>query len=56
MPAAGPPLLGFPGPFSMPAAAEPSPAEVERLMSDPRVRELQYKLAHGGEKFKLEVR
>ena len=25
-------------------------------MSDPRVRELQYKLAHGGEKFKLEVR
>ncbi|EOD14893.1 hypothetical protein EMIHUDRAFT_448270 [Emiliania huxleyi CCMP1516] len=38
----------------MPAAAEPSPAEVERLMSDPRVRELQYKLAHGGEKFKLE--
>ena len=24
-------------------------------MSDPQIRELQYKLAHGGDRFKLEV-
>lgn len=30
-------------------------AEAERLMSDPRIRELQYKLMNGGDKFKLEV-
>jgi hypothetical protein len=30
-------------------------AEAERLLSDPRIRELQYKLRSGAEKFKLEV-
>lgn len=29
--------------------------EAERLLSDPRIRELQYKLRTGADKFKLEV-
>ena len=36
-------------------AEELTAEEVERLMSDPQIRELQYKLAHGGDRFKLEV-
>ena len=35
-------------------AEDMSPEEQERLLSDPRIRELQYKLRNGGEKFKLE--
>jgi len=34
---------------------ERSEEETERLLSDPRLRELQYKLLNGGGKFKLEV-
>jgi len=32
-----------------------SPEEIERLMSNPQIRELQHKLQFGGDKFKLEV-
>ena len=36
-------------------AEELTAEEIERLMSNPQIRELQYKLAHGGDSFKLEV-